>query len=1843
MKKITSLLCISIAFLTSFSVFSQFSFPIDAGPYAVASGTPVTVNVNDAGNTGGVTAGLYDSFIITADWVDTNNAWSSEADLTVITSAGSVLIDPATSGGANSGANTTLTFEGSFTNVYDPSVDGFLDIVMNQSFGGSSANWSNIEVTLNLQPTCPVPTNIMVDMATNVSATLSWNPGGTETLWNVEVVPSGTAPTGTPTETGVSNPHTVSGLTQATDYDFYIQADCGSTDGVSTWVGPITFTTACDIFSAPFVEAFAATNTPNCWTETGDEAWLYNTNGDYDASNAGDNTFGGGTNYAWIDGSGTGNTISTLTSPLVDVSTLASPALFFSVFSENSDDNTYNTITAEFNDGTAWYNVYTLQGASGGWSNIVIDLSTYSISGAVQVRFTINTNSTGSAFYNDILLDDVGFDEAPTCYTPISPAVTVLSATTAQLSWTAAGSETLWNIEIVPAGTTPTGTPTETGVSNPHIASGLTAVTDYQYYVQADCGTNGVSAWAGPISFTTLCDVYVPDYLEDFTVIPADCWDEADAGDPTSGPQNLGAGSWVADGYLNNGTAGAYKINLYAASKSDWILSPQIDLTGVPFQVEFDFAVLNWGSTTVAGSLGSDDQVQFLMSTDSGATWTALASWDNSSVFTATGSHYVFDLTAYSGSVVQFAVWASEGTVNDPEDVDVFFDNLWVRSIPTCPEPSQLSATNETPNSAELSWLQSGSATLWNIEVVPAGTTPTGTPTESGVSNPHTVSGLTAATDYDFYVQADCGNNGTSIWSGPFTFTTACDIFVAPFVEPFDDTSTPNCWTESGDEDWIYSTGADYDAADAGDNTVGGGTNYAWIDGSGTSNTISTLTTPLIDVSPLTTPALLFSIFSENSDDGTYNTIDVEFNDGANWTNVYSLQGSSGGWNDVIIDLSTYTITGPVQARFTINTNSPGTSFYNDILVDDVGFDEAPTCFKPINLNATVLSYTSVELSWTSSGSETLWNIEVVPAGTPPTGTPTETGVSNPHTISGLTANTNYDFYVQADCGSVDGVSNWAGAGTFFTGYCESVPTSNDGNGVGNVQIVTTDFPSFGDVTYEDHTATPVNAFAGILTNVQITFLTGLTYDANIWIDLNDNFIFEPSELVYSGESANGNPSTLNASFTMPATAPLGQHIMRIGTADFGQATPDPCYSGSWGVTLDFTVDIQQLSCTLPEATFTMTEDCDNSQVFVEVDVTSVGDATTLLISNNVDPNLNQQITDVGTYIIGPFALDQNITMSLINEQNTDCTIISPTFTSSCPTFCLDALPICAGLSYPSVVGDQVAPDYLDYGCLFTQPDPQWNTILFDVAGDYQFSLDQVDTNGNPIDIDFIVWGPFNSQDGGCFQLLPENQADCSYSATASETITLNGVQAGDIFIILITNYSQDPGTYTFSQDSGPTGGTNCEVVCDVVIEEVGGIDVTTLDTIDFCGESGVTIIADSPYADEYDWYMNGFYQTTTSVPSFQATESGQYFVVARGDVCDGDSQSEVITINLFNDTGFAVQPNDMVVCDDDGFAEFDLESQTAIILNGELSTDYLVTYYASQADADAGDTSTALSSPYTNVTNPQIIYVRVEDIDAVGLGTTCYSTFQFMISADLNDDPSFTLTATCTGATATIVGDTGGTFTFNATDGAAIDPVTGEITNGVPGTEYIVEYTTAGICPMTLAQTVTVPDEEDATFTATSTCDGATIKIVSEVYGDADGTFALNPTPTDGATIDPVTGEVTNVTSGTTYTIEYTTSGPCPVSSIETVTTDPCVIQQVITPNKDGKNDTFDLSGYQVSSLEIFNRNGIKVYSKSNYSNEFEGISDNGDELPTGTYFYVMKYEGNEVKSAWLYINREK
>lgn len=83
-------------------------------------------------------------------------------------------------------------------------------------------------------------------------------------------------------------------------------------------------------------------------------------------------------------------------------------------------------------------------------------------------------------------------------------------------------------------------------------------------------------------------------------------------------------------------------------------------------------------------------------------------------------------------------------------------------------------------------------------------------------------------------------------------------------------------------------------------------------------------------------------------------------------------------------------------------------------------------------------------------------------------------------------------------------------------------------------------------------------------------------------------------------------------------------------------------------------------------------------------------------------------------------------------------------------------------------------------------------------------------------------------------------------------------------------------------------------------------------------------------------------------------------------------------------------------------------------------------------------------------------------------------------------------------------------------------------------------------------------------------------------------------------------------------------------------------VIPKGISPNSDGSNDSFDLSSFDVNNLAIYNRYGLKVYSLNNYSNQWFGQTDKGDELPDGTYYYLINFNSGENKTGWIYINRE-
>jgi gliding motility-associated-like protein len=91
-----------------------------------------------------------------------------------------------------------------------------------------------------------------------------------------------------------------------------------------------------------------------------------------------------------------------------------------------------------------------------------------------------------------------------------------------------------------------------------------------------------------------------------------------------------------------------------------------------------------------------------------------------------------------------------------------------------------------------------------------------------------------------------------------------------------------------------------------------------------------------------------------------------------------------------------------------------------------------------------------------------------------------------------------------------------------------------------------------------------------------------------------------------------------------------------------------------------------------------------------------------------------------------------------------------------------------------------------------------------------------------------------------------------------------------------------------------------------------------------------------------------------------------------------------------------ANQPMDIEVCDDsnnDGTEVFDLRFRESEILNGQSTTDNLISYHISQSDADLGINELPLD--YSNQTTNEEIFIRVENV----MNASCYATTSFRIS----------------------------------------------------------------------------------------------------------------------------------------------------------------------------------------------------------------------------------------------------
>ncbi|HET8885754.1 MAG TPA: choice-of-anchor L domain-containing protein [Salinimicrobium sp.] len=144
--------------------------------------------------------------------------------------------------------------------------------------------------------------------------------------------------------------------------------------------------------------------------------------------------------------------------------------------------------------------------------------------------------------------------------------------------------------------------------------------------------------------------------------------------------------------------------------------------------------------------------------------------------------------------------------------------------------------------------------------------------------------------------------------------------------------------------------------------------------------------------------------------------------------------------------------------------------------------------------------------------------------------------------------------------------------------------------------------------------------------------------------------------------------------------------------------------------------------------------------------------------------------------------------------------------------------------------------------------------------------------------------------------------------------------------------------------------------------------------------------------------------------------------------------------------------------------------------------------------------------------------------------------------------------------------------------------------------------------------------------------------------------TWSLNGTELTGAGFS---GASIDILEEGTYTVSVN-NNEC-IGTDEIVVTnyevENCIIPEGISPNSDNINDCMDLQFLSdelgIESLQVFNRHGRLVYEKSDYVNEFCGQDQDGNDLPTGTYYYVLKLNNsnqvyNQIETGWVYINRQ-
>ena len=631
----------------------------------------------------------------------------------------------------------------------------------------------------------------------------------------------------------------------------------------------------------------------------------------------------------------------------------------------------------------------------------------------------------------------VEFTTVAVCSAPIELSLDSLSNDEAVISWTDAFSVGLSYIVAYGQADSfdladPTTYQTITVGQTSAKISGLEGLTSYSVAVKSACADALESRWTPTGTFTTECDAMEMPWSDGFEGSVA-CWR---VGNRQSTSSTYMPNLTTSTSYVHRG---ARALQLYAyvsssvAADSAYAWLPEINYdtvgingTTVSFFARTHLASASYYKNVLVGVTSGLDMSTFQLV--------------KSVPVTATYDQYEVSFANYNGTgdrIVLMAITDPSVSGTSTRYGRIYVDDIEVMPTPSCTKPDSLHVVSVTADAATFAWNAGAGETQWQYTYIAAGQLPDWSNAQIANTPSATLTGLPAASMFDFFVRAYCSEADQSVAIST-EFSTPCGVVTLPFSENFNGLSTsgtiPNCW----DNEKGTTTGA----------------TYKWIYNAGSSNGGCTST------GPDGTNCVRFNSYSNTSGKTNFlKTPDIYIDSNARLT--FYWKNPDGGEGEVLVGHAGDTILTSVLAtglddvaawtEFSVNLNAyvgdtiniyfKGTSNYGYgdayLYLDNVRvYALEGECLGLDNFHAAEVALSGATLEWSFANAHNnvaeIW-VAADSAFTQILDTATVSNVTS-YMVTGLQPSTTYFAKARQICGANE-TSEWTRTLSFTTGY----------------------------------------------------------------------------------------------------------------------------------------------------------------------------------------------------------------------------------------------------------------------------------------------------------------------------------------------------------------------------------------------------------------------------------------------------------------------------------------------------------------------------------------------------------------------------------------------------------------------------------------------------------------------------------------------------------------------------------------------------------------------------------------------------------------------------------------